>query len=93
MNYVIVSAINLIFQFFTIIILIDVIASWIVVANVRLPDALFRILAVVHNIAGVVLNPIRRFIPSMGGFDLSPIIALIVIQLLQSLLVRALRGY
>lgn len=93
MNYVIVSAINLIFQFFTIIILIDVIASWIMVANVRLPDVLFRILQVVHNIAGVVLNPIRRYIPNMGGLDISPIIALIVIQLLQSLLVRALRGY
>jgi YggT family protein len=93
MNYVIINTINLIFQFLTIIILIDVIASWIMVANVRLPDVVFRLLAVVHSIAGVVLNPIRRYIPSMGGFDISPIIALIVIQLLQSLLVKALRGY
>ena len=93
MTYALISGINLIFQFLTVIILIDVIASWVMMANVRLPDVVFRILAVVHNIAGVVLNPIRRIIPSMGGLDLSPIIALIVLQLLQSLLVRTLRGH
>ena len=54
---------------------------------------MFRVLAVVHNIAGVVLNPIRRIIPNMGGLDISPIIALILIQVLQTALVRVLRGY
>jgi YggT family protein len=93
MTFALISAINLIFQFLTIIILIDVLASWIMIGNVRLPDILFRVLEVVHNIAGVVLNPIRRIIPSMGGLDISPIIALIALQLLQSLLVKVLRGY
>jgi YggT family protein len=93
MTFVLFTVINFIFQFFTIVILIDVIASWIMVANVRLPDAIFRLLAIIHNIAGIVLNPIRRVIPSMGGLDLSPIIALIVLQLLQQMFVRLVRGY
>jgi YggT family protein len=93
MTFAIISAINLLFTVLTIVILIDVLASWIMIGNVRLPDALYRLLEVVHNIAGVVLNPIRRFIPSMGGLDISPIIALILLQVLQTLLVRVLRGY
>ncbi len=93
MTFAIISAINVLFTFLTVIILIDVLASWIMVGNVRLPDALYRLLEIVHNIAGVVLNPIRRFIPSMGGLDISPIIALILLQVLQTMLVRVLRGY
>lgn len=92
MNYALISGINLIFQVFSIIILVDVIASWIVVLNVRLPDVLYRVLEVVHNIAGIVLNPIRKLMPSMGGLDLSPFIALLLIEVLRRLLIGALLG-
>ncbi len=93
MTFVLITTINYIFQFLSIIILIDVIASWVAMANVRLPDAVARLLEIVHSIANVILNPIRRIIPSMGGLDLSPIIALVLIQLLQGVIVRAFRGY
>lgn len=93
MTFALISAINVLFTFLTIMILIDVLASWIMIGNIRLPDAVYRVLEVVHNIAGVVLNPIRRFIPSLGGLDISPIIALILLQVLQTMLVRVLRGY
>ncbi len=93
MNFAVIQVINLIFEFFSIIILIDVLASWVMVLNVRLPDALFRLLEVVHNIAGIVLNPIRRVMPSMGGLDLSPFIALLLMGFIQQLLVRVIRGY
>ncbi len=93
MNFAVIQVINLIFEFFSIIILIDVLASWVMVLNVRLPDALFRLLEVVHNIAGIVLNPIRRVMPSMGGLDISPFIALLLMGFIQQLLVRVIRGY
>ena len=38
------------------------------------------------SIAEPVLKPFRRFIPSIGGFDLSPVFALIVIQALTLML-------
>jgi YggT family protein len=90
MSYALLSGINLIFKVFTIVILIDVLASWVMMANVRLPDAVFRLLEVIHNIAGVILNPIRRVIPSMGGLDISPIIALVLLQVVQQLLTGVL---
>jgi YggT family protein len=82
--------VNLIFQVFTVLILVDVIGSWLLYARVRLPDWLIGILQAVNSITGIVLNPIRRIIPSLGGLDLSPIIALVAIDLLRRLIVGLL---
>lgn len=40
----------------------------------------------VKSIADPILNPIRRVLPNIGMFDFSPIVALILIQLLEYLL-------
>ena len=85
-----VSAINLILQVFSILILVEVIGSWVLVANVRLPDPILRLLQVISSITGVVLNPLRRIIPSIGGLDLTPIIALLLLDFLRRLLISAL---
>jgi len=90
MTYVLARAIDLIFQVFIILILVDVIGSWLLYARVRLPDFLVRILQAVNSITGVVLNPIRRMLPNLGGLDLSPIIALVVLELLRGVIVNAL---
>lgn len=41
-----------------------------------------------YQVTEPVLRPIRRFIPNLGGIDISPIIALVVIFFLQNLLMR-----
>jgi YggT family protein len=93
MTFILAKTLDYIFTFLYAVIFIDVIASWIVMANAKLPDVVYRVLAVVHNIAGVVLNPIRRIIPNMGGLDISPIIALVLLQLLQQALHSMFRGF
>jgi len=90
MNIVLIQAINLIVEVMSLLILIEVIASWVMVANVRLPDSIIRLLQTISSITGVVLNPIRRFIPSIGGLDLSPIVALLLLDVLRRLLVSLL---
>jgi YggT family protein len=90
MTLALVSAINLFVQVFSILILIEVIASWVLMANVRLPDPIFRILQVISSINAILLNPIRRVVPNMGGLDLSPIIALLLLDVLRRVLVGAL---
>jgi YggT family protein len=89
-NYLLARTINLIFQVLIILIFVDVIGSWLVYARVRLPNWLVGILQAVHSITGVVLNPIRRLMPSLGGLDISPIIALVVLDLLRRFIVTAL---
>jgi YggT family protein len=45
------------------------------------------------RIVNPMLAPIRRVIPPMGGIDLSPIILLIGIQIIQSLLLTLLNSF
>ena len=90
MTYILARAIDLIFQVFIVLILVDVIGSWLLYARVRLPDWIVRILQLVNRITGVVLNPIRRLLPNLGGLDLSPIIALVVLELLRGVIMNAL---
>lgn len=38
-----------------------------------------------------LLNPIRRILPTLGGFDFSPIVLILILQLVESLLLGLLR--
>ncbi|KRP73201.1 YggT family protein [Pseudomonas paralactis] len=58
--------------------IISVILSWVAPGS-RSPGA-----ELVAQITEPVLAPFRRLIPNLGGLDISPIFAFIVIQLLQS---------
>ncbi len=57
-------------------ILITVVLSWI---N---PGAYNPATAVLSAISEPILAPIRRYLPGIGGFDLSPLVAIILIQAL-----------
>jgi YggT family protein len=89
-TYYLARVINIIFQVFIVLIFVDVIGSWLVYARVRLPEWLFGIFQGVNSITSVVLNPIRRVIPNLGGLDLSPLIALVLLDLLRRWIVSAL---
>lgn len=90
MNYNLARLVSFLFDLITILILVDVIGSWVVALRVRLPGWGYDILTTIHRVANVFLSPIRRIIPSVGGLDISPIIALILIDLLRRLVGAAL---
>ena len=92
MIYPALSLINFLFQILSILILVDVLGSWILAARVQLPDVIYTILALIHRIISPLMEPIRRVIPPLGGLDMSPIIALIGLQVIQKLLVSVLIG-
>ena len=48
------------------------------------------IVAVIYQITEPVLAPIRRVLPSMGMFDFSPMVAILLIALIRSVFTRAL---
>ncbi|HTV18352.1 MAG TPA: YggT family protein [Polyangiaceae bacterium] len=60
----------------------SVILSW-----VR-PDPDNAIVKVIHQLTEPVLSRVRQIVPAAGGFDFSPMLVLIGLQLLKSLLVR-----
>lgn len=67
--------------------IISVILSWVAPGSHN-PGA-----ELVGQITEPVLAPFRRIIPNLGGLDISPIFAFIVIQLLQSWLIPRLANF
>lgn len=72
------------------VIIISAILSWLVAFNVINPqnEVIGTIGRVVHALTEPVLGPIRRFVPSFGGIDISPIILLFGIFFLQQIIIR-----
>ncbi|MEO6698448.1 MAG: YggT family protein [Paraperlucidibaca sp.] len=72
-------------DFFFWIILGMVILSWVAMASGGLSPAMMPLM----QISEIVLAPCRRLLPSLGGLDLSPIIAFLLIQIIEILLKSA----
>jgi len=81
----------LLFDLYTLAILLQVLGSWLLVARVRLPLWVYNLLQVLDQITAPLLRPIRRLLPSVAGLDLSPIVALLFLQVLEWLLLSLLR--
>ena len=75
---------------YTYVIIAAVIVSWLVgfgVINTYNQFARFIVRAL-HAVTEPVFGPIRRILPAMGGLDLSPLIALLLIFFIQRWLIR-----
>ena len=71
-----------IFYFYSILILIRIFLTWIPTLDW---DA--QPIKTLRQITDVYLDLFRSFIPPIGGLDFSPIVALLVLQILQSIVV------
>ncbi|OCB03771.1 hypothetical protein A4U49_00560 [Acidithiobacillus ferrivorans] len=65
-------------------ILIRAILSWVQ------PDPRNPIVQFLERVTGPILYPLQRIIPPLGGIDLSPLVAMLLIELLKGLLVNAI---
>jgi YggT family protein len=84
--------INTIVDIFIILLIAQVIMSWLVafnIVNTRHPfvRTVGRFL---YQITDPVLRPIRRLVPSFGGIDISPVILVLVLGFLRVLILRNL---
>jgi len=60
----------------------SVVLSWVA------PGSTHPLLQVIEEISAGILGPIRKFLPPMGGLDFTPIIGLIVLNLINNSLVQ-----
>ena len=82
------SLINTILTLFTIAIFARVILSFIIpLSGARPHPIVVSINTMVNQVTEPILGPIRRTLPSFGGFDFSPMAVLIVIWLLREVVV------
>ena len=68
----------------TLIILATSLMSWVQ------PDPRNPIVRTLHAITDPILHPIRAILPAMGGMDFSPLVAILILSLLQKLIVSAI---
>lgn len=79
------QVIHLVFQIYTLIVIARALVSWV---N---PDPYNPIVRFLYNVTEPVLARMRRFLPlQIGGFDLTPIVLLIALSVVEQLLLRLL---
>ena len=85
--YIIIQLINTLFNFYSTLIVVYCLLTWI---PMRSGGLLEDIAAVLDGVCGPWLNLFRRIIPPMGGVDFSPVVAIIALQLVQRLVLQLL---
>ncbi|HET8607147.1 MAG TPA: YggT family protein [Gaiellaceae bacterium] len=70
---------------YTLLIIAYVLTSW-----VRLPYSLAPVQRFLYDVCEPYLRLFRRFLPSLGAIDLSPIVAVLVLWLVEQLIVTFL---
>src|SRR4051812_5432606 len=68
-------------QVLTLAIIVRAILSWFPASRTRAP-----VTAMLSDVTDPVLRPIQRRLPAFGGFDLSPLIAIVLISVLESVI-------
>lgn len=86
MEQIVVRPIQIVFSIFSFAILARVLLTW-----VRI-DPTHPAVKLLINVTEPVLRPIRDMMPAMGMFDFSPIIALLLLNVLEGLLLYIIRG-
>jgi YggT family protein len=83
------SVILLALELYTYIIVGVAILSWLIAFNVvnMYNDLVRSIWTGLNALTEPALKPIRRFLPSMGGMDISPVILLLIIYFIRQLII------
>ena len=86
------ETLSMVLGFFTWIIIFSVIFSWLYAFNVINSSNQFvnQIGGFLYQITEPVYRPVRRFLPSLNGIDLSPLVILILIFFLQRLIATSI---
>ena len=80
------AIVGLVFQTLWWVILVRVLLSWFD------PSGNYRISRIIYDMSEPILAPARRILPAFGGVDWSPLVTMIVLNLLENFILRSLAG-
>jgi YggT family protein len=90
--HTVATVVSVLIQVYEFLLLIRVLLSWINVDPYR-PVIDHPVVDILQRITDPVLAPLRRLIPPIGGaVDISPVVALIILEVLRRILVSVLVG-
>jgi YggT family protein len=88
MGEVLAQIIDIVFQVLWWAILIRVILSWLPMANIRI-DPYNPAIRLLYSITDPIIEPLRRY-TTIGMIDLSPLVALLLLDFLRQILISLL---
>jgi YggT family protein len=86
-SYAIIQVVKTLIDFYSFLVLAYCLLTWF---PIRSGSLLEDIGMVLQSIVGPYLNLFRRFLPPMGGIDWSPVLAILVLNMLETLVIRVL---
>ena len=80
----------LLLYYYSWVVIANVVISWLTAFNVLNTHNKFvyNVLEFTYKLTDPILNRIRQFIPNFGAFDISPIILLLLIQVLKRVMIE-----
>ena len=95
MLYALVDIVNLLLTILTWVIIIQVVLSWLLVLNVlnTSSQGVRAFAMAIDRLTAPIYRPIRRILPDFGGIDFSPLVVLILIQIIKKLLAGVVAQY
>ena len=74
-----------ILKYYSYVVIANVVISWLIAFNIINTSNRFvySILEFTYRLTDPILNKIRRFLPNLGAFDISPIILLLLIWFIE----------
>ena len=82
--------VNLIFSIISLLIFARILMSWLPMAGVQL-DPYNPVVRFLIQSTDIFLEPFRRVIPPIAGMDFSPIVAILVLGVIQDVLLQLMR--
>ncbi len=92
MGYALIFILNSLIDLVVFVVIVNAIVSWLVafdVLNFRNPQ-IAQIVRGLDAVTRPILAPIRRFVPTLGGVDISPVILFILLQAMKIVIARTL---
>jgi YggT family protein len=83
--FVLITLISDVAQVLALLIIVRVVLTWIPSVDSGHP-----VIRTIIRITDPILLPIRRVVPPLGGIDVTPIAALLLIEIVRTLLIRVL---
>ena len=69
---------------------------WVIMGRVLLswfdPSGRYQVSRIIYDMSEPILAPARRILPAFGGVDWSPLVTMIVLNLLENFILRSLAG-
>jgi YggT family protein len=79
MGLILITSISIFFRVLSFIVIVDVLLSYFM-------SPIQPVRAFLDRIVEPLLSPIRRIVPSMGGLDFSPVVLIVILQILESVI-------